>query len=83
VLDKLQRSGAPHRHAFLLVTLIGAPWAVESYLTGSLEHLPSQAPDLPEPVTGVWIVSGMGQKGIRWDGNSWQFFAARGEGISG
>lgn len=41
VLSKLQRSGAPHRHAFLLVAFIGAPWAVESYLSGNLDHLPS------------------------------------------
>jgi hypothetical protein len=81
VLSKLERSGAPERHAFLIVTLIGAPWAVESYLTGSLEHLPAQAPDLPAPVTGVWIVLGMGQRGLRWDGNIWKFFDSRGQGI--
>lgn len=82
VLSKLQRSGAPDRHAFLIASLMGTPWEVESYLIGDLDHLPSRAPDLPSPVTGVWIVSGMGQKGIRWDGNSWQFFDARREGIN-
>lgn len=81
VLSKLERSRAQERHAFLIVTLIGAPWEVESYLIGSLEHLPSQAPDLPAPVTGVWIVLGMGQRGLRWDGNTWKFFDSRGEGI--
>lgn len=82
VLRKLQRSGAPDRHAFIIVSLMGTPWAVELYLIGDLNHLPSQAPDLPPPVTGVWIVPGMGQKGIRWDGNSWQFFDAHGEEIN-
>lgn len=81
VLSKLQRSGAAQQHAFLIVTFTGAPWPVVSYLSGSLEHLPIRAPDLPPPVTGVWVVSGMGHKGLRWDGNSWQSFAARGEGI--
>jgi hypothetical protein len=81
VLSKLQRSGAMDRHAFLIVTFAGAPWPVESYLTGELDQLPSQAPDLPPPVTGVWIVSGMGRRGLRWDGNTWQLFDARGEGI--
>lgn len=81
VLGKLQRSGAPNRHAFLIVTFMGAPWEVESYLTGGLEHLPGQPPDLPPPVTGVWVVSGMGNKGIRWDGSSWRAFEARGEDV--
>lgn len=77
VLFKLQRSGAPDCHAFLFVTFAGAPWAVESYLTGELDHLPTQAPDLPPPVTEVWIVSGMSWRGLRWDGNSWRLFDAR------
>lgn len=81
VLGKLQRSGAPERHAFLIVTLMGAPWEVESYLTGGLDHLPSEAPDLPPPVTGIWIIPGAGGKGIRWDGNVWQVFEVRGEGV--
>lgn len=81
VLSKLQRAGAPERHAFLIVTFMGAPWEVESYLTGGLDHLPNQAPVLPPPVTGVWILQGMGHKGIRWDGRIWRLFEARGEGI--
>jgi hypothetical protein len=83
VLRKLQRSGAPERHAFLIVTLMGAPWEVESYLTGGLDYLPTHAPDVPPPVTGVWIVPGVGGKGIRWDGSAWQVFEVRGEGIEG
>jgi hypothetical protein len=81
VLSKLERSGAPHRHAFLIVTFTGATWAVESYLSGNLEHLPSHAPDLPVPVTGVWVVSRMGQRGLRWDEDTWKLFETRGEGI--
>jgi hypothetical protein len=81
VLSKLQRSGAAKREVFVIVTFAGATWPVESYLAGELNHLPSQAPDLPPPVTGVWIVSGMGRKGLRWDGNAWKLFESRGEGV--
>lgn len=77
VLCKLQRSGAANRDVFVIVTFSGATWPVESYLAGELNHLPSQVPDLPEPVTGVWVVSGMGQRGLRWDGNAWKLFDAR------
>jgi hypothetical protein len=83
VLGKLQRSRAADREVFVIVTFAGATWQVESYLAGELSHLPSQEPDLPAPVTGVWIVSGMGQRGLRWDGNAWKLFEARGEGING
>lgn len=83
VLSKLQRSGAPERHVFVLVSLAGTPWSVESYLTGSLHFTPSQPPDLPEQVTGVWVASELGQKGLRWDGTAWQLFRTRGEDIDG
>jgi len=86
VLLKLQRSGAPERHAFVIVSLGGATWPVEYYLTGALDQLPAEAPGLPPPVTGVWIVSELGQrdqKGLRWDGSAWRRFEARGEGIDG
>jgi hypothetical protein len=81
VICKLQHSGATELHAFVIVSFSGAPWPVESYLSGDLDHLPSQAPDLPLPVTGVWIVSATGRRGIYWDGNTWRLFDARGEGI--
>jgi hypothetical protein len=81
VLGKLQRSGAAERHAFLIATLKGVPWPVESYLMGNLDHVPGQAPDLPVPVTGVWVVSGMARRGVRWEGDTWKLFEARGEGI--
>jgi hypothetical protein len=81
VLYKLQRSGAMERHVFVFVTFAGAPWPVESYLKGELAQLPAEAPDLPPPVTGVWIAHQFGQKGLRWDGDTWQLFEARGGGI--
>src|SRR5215210_1726771 len=58
VLCKLQRSGATDRHAFVLVDLGGAPWPVDYYFnfTKELDQLPTEAPNLPPPVTGVWIV---------------------------
>jgi hypothetical protein len=81
VLAKLQHSGAVHRHVFVPVHFAGAPWSVKSYLTGELDKLPSQMPQLPSPVTGVWIVSKWGRSGLRWDKNTWKLFDARGEAI--
>lgn len=81
VLSKLQRSGAKHRHAFVIVSLYGVPWPVESYLMGELEYLPIQAPHLPHPVTGAWVISGFGQRGLYWDNSTWQVVTARGDGI--
>jgi hypothetical protein len=81
VLSKLQRSGAPNRQAFVIVGFGGAPWPVESYLAGLLEQTPSQAPNLPLPLTGVWLASGASQKGLRWDGTTWQVFDTQSESI--
>ena len=85
VLRKLQRSEAEERHAFIFVALGGATWPVEYYFnfTEGLDQLPTEAPDLPQPVTGVWIVGQFGQKGLRWNGSAWSRFEARGEGIEG
>lgn len=47
VLSKLQTSGAKARHAFVIATLGGTPWPVESYLMGKLDQIPSQSPNLP------------------------------------
>lgn len=80
-LSKLERSGARGRHMFLPVSFAGAPWRVESYLTTGLDQLPSEAPDLPPQVTGVWIVSEFGRRGLRWDRGAWHVFEARGDGI--
>ena len=81
VLRKLQRAPAPERHVFVIVTFVGAPWLVESYLTGDLDRVPVQAPNLPPPVTGVWVVAGGGRRGVRWSDNVWKLFDARGAGI--
>jgi hypothetical protein len=85
VLGKLQRSDAAERHAFIFVVLGGATWPVEYYFnfTEGLDQLPTEAQNLPQPVTGVWIVGQLGQKGLRWDGSAWRRFEARGEGIEG
>ena len=81
VLRKLQRLGAPDRHAFVFVSFGGAPWPVESYLMGNLTHLPTEAPNLSPPVTGVWVVSQFGHKSLRLDGGAWCLFEVQGEGI--
>ena len=74
VLSKLECSCATERHAFVIVGFAGAPWEVESYLTGDMNRIPNQIPDLPFPITAVWIVSQSGRKGIRWDGSAWRIF---------
>ncbi len=81
VLSKLERSGARDCHAFVPVSFAGAPWAVESYLGGHLDEIPAAAPDLPPPLTGVWVVYEHSGRGLRWDGDAWRRFEARGEGI--
>jgi hypothetical protein len=74
VLSKLDKSGASECHVFVSVVFGGAPWAVQSYLSGNLEHLPVAKPKFPPPVTGVWIASLLGSGGIRWDGVEWRSF---------
>ena len=81
VLSKLKRSRAKASQAFVIADLGGVPWSIESYLTGDLNHIPSQTPDLPPPVTGAWVVSSFGQKGLYWNGTIWRAVAARGEDI--
>jgi hypothetical protein len=77
VLSKLKRSGAKEHHAFVIAELHGVPWPVESYLMGALDFVPIEPPDLPPPVTAVWIASTYGERGIRWDGESWRLFDAK------
>lgn len=78
VLRKLERSGAPERQVFVWASFFGVPWPVESYLTGALSRVPVKAPDLPPPVTGVWIAAAGGRRGMRWDGGAWRLFDATG-----
>lgn len=72
-LHKLEKSGAEECHVFIPISFSGAPFAVESYFSGALERLPQDTPILPEPVRCVWL-SGMGPKGIWWNGMEWRFF---------
>jgi hypothetical protein len=82
VLSKLQNSGAASCHVFVLVEFGGAPFPVEWYLQGDLSQTPNQPPDLPSPVSEVWVASLFDQgKGIRWDGSTWLAFRTRGEGM--
>lgn len=83
VLRKLERSGAPERQVFVWATFFGVPWPVESYLTGALSRVPAEAPDLPPPVTGVWIAPDMGYRGVCWDGGVWRLFDAKGRSTEG
>jgi hypothetical protein len=79
VLFKLRHSSAQERWVFVPVTFGGAPWSVESYLTGELESLPATEPNLPSPVTGLWLASTFGTHGVRWDSAGWRSFRVREE----
>jgi hypothetical protein len=83
VLKKLAATTAPERHVFVPVDLHGAGWPVESYLLTWLgaRQLPSDPPDLPEPVTAVWLASTMADRGVRWDGRRRSWFVSRGPEI--
>lgn len=84
-LRKLDLPDAQRREIFIPVALSGAPWSVISYLTGDLEGLPSRAPDLPDALNGVWLSPTLtftsDHRGVRWDGERWEFFRNRGPGI--
>ncbi|HEU0013092.1 MAG TPA: hypothetical protein VFQ45_05385 [Longimicrobium sp.] len=75
VLSKLESSGAKECHVFVSVAVGGAAWEVESYLGREIETLPASPPDLPPPVSAVWIA--YGENGVRWDGAGWRQFENR------
>jgi len=79
VLFKLRQTSAQERWVFVPVTSGGAPWSVESYLTDEFECLPATSPNLPSPVTGIWVASTFGTHGVRWDGAGWRLFRVREE----
>jgi len=81
VATKLALSGARERHVFIPVTLGGAPWPVESYLTSDFVGLPLEGPQLPGGVDQVWVVSTVAGRGLRWQLSGWTLFRARGDGI--
>jgi hypothetical protein len=74
VLFKLRHISAQERWVFVPVRHRGAPWPVESYLTGELDCLPVTEPNLPSPVTGIWVASTFGTLGVRWDSTGWRSF---------
>ena len=69
VLDKLERSGASERHAFILVPGFSiAPFEVVDMLWRDEDELvPTRSPHLPEQVTHVWLMAfwTVGS-GLRW-----------------
>jgi plasmid stability protein len=73
-LSKLCESHALECHVFVPVSFGGAPWSVESYLDSELHPLPESSPDLPAPVSAVWIT--YGPNGVHWDGRAWSRFSA-------
>jgi hypothetical protein len=77
VLAKLRRTSAQERWVYVPVTFGGAPWPVWSYLMGELECLPTTEPNLPSPVTGIWVASTFGTHGVRWDSAGWRLFRVR------
>lgn len=77
VLFKLRRTAAAEKHVFVLVEFGGAPWDVQSYLGEAIRQLPSLPPELPDPVTGVWIASTQGRYGVRWTDSEWRVFDTR------
>jgi hypothetical protein len=80
VLRKLGATPARHREVFVWVTLTGAPWSVVSYLTDLTRtefSLPTRVPDLPNPLTGVWLAATLrfgDPIGVYWNGTEWQAF---------
>jgi hypothetical protein len=68
VLDKLRRSGASERHAFIFMPgLTPAPWPVPDLLMADPVPLPTIAPDLPAEVTDAWVTSTWSTAtGLRW-----------------
>ena len=74
VLRKLRHTGAQERWAVVPVALGGTPFSVESYLMGEFECLPATGPNLPSPVTGIWVASTHGTHGVRWDSAGWRLF---------
>lgn len=79
VLFKLNQTSAQERWVFVPVASGGAPWSVESYLTDEFECLPATGPNLPSPVTGIWVASTFSSHGVRWDSAGWRLFRVKEE----
>jgi hypothetical protein len=74
VVNKLVASAAPNCQVFIPVSYGAVPWHVESYLGAATEIVPKIAPDLPAPVTAVWLT--YGTRGILWSRTKWVLFDA-------
>lgn len=74
VLQKLARSGASERHAFVFLPgFTTAPFSVSDLLMRTDPPLPIEQPRLPPEVTHIWIVSS--GIGFRWSpGVGWLTF---------
>jgi hypothetical protein len=77
VVAKLARSAAARTEVFVAVALDVAPGSVVSYLTGEVTMVPTAAPHLPPPVTGVRVCPTHGTKGVYWDASGWRAVLAR------
>lgn len=78
VLDKLARSGATERHAFVLLPgFTTAPFVVQDLLMRDDGPVPSSDPDLPDAVTHVWAASTWSTGDVfHWDPNGkWRRFS--------
>lgn len=81
VRQKLARSGAAERHAFvILVGLSGVPFSAAGLLIADDAPLPTVTPDVPPEVTDAWAVSVWASGvGFRWSSAArrWQHFSKR------
>jgi hypothetical protein len=68
VVRKLRASGAPRRHAFVVVSdFSAATFAVQDSLRLNDVRLPSSDPSLPDGITEVWLASTWAiGVGVRW-----------------
>lgn len=78
VLGKLARSRARERHAFILLPgFTTAPFGVvDMLLRDEDDVVPTTPPDLPDPVTHVWLMAFWSAgSGLRWSPNGgWERF---------
>ena len=73
VIQKLKSSNAKERHVFIPIVFNGAPLNVEYYFTQDEMPIPALTPNLPNPITGVWLLGETG-KGIRYTNGKWSLF---------
>jgi hypothetical protein len=78
VREKLSRSGAEERHAFIVVSpLSGAPFEIVNLLLLDDAPSPTIRPDLPHEITDAWVVSTWDSGvGFRWTSDgAWLSFS--------